>query len=359
MFFESAYYSSEDGNIPSHIHEVFQRGLPADFRLVGATTRNPEDMPPALRSRCVEIFFRHLTAEEVSKISENAAKKAGCSWEDGVPQLASKYAQNGRDAVNIIQTAAGISQTEGRTGILRKDIEWVAEFGHYMPRLERKVCAEEFVGNVNGLAVFGSASGMLIEIEAQAEKAAAGKGILKVTGIIEEEEIDARGQRLKRSSSARASVENVLTVLKRSFGIECSDYDIHLNFPGGMPIDGPSAGIAIAAAIYSAIENKPVKNNIAMTGELSIKGKVKPVGGVATKVEAAAQSGVKKVLIPKDNWQETFNDLEIEVIPVEEIWEVMETAFGIRSETKDIPSVPANSSGVLSATGLNTNYGAN
>src|SRR5690554_4884190 len=68
VFLESAYYNSEDSNIPSHIHEIFQRGLPADFRLVGATTRLPEEIPPAIRSRCVEIFFRPLSAREIQEI---------------------------------------------------------------------------------------------------------------------------------------------------------------------------------------------------------------------------------------------------------------------------------------------------
>jgi len=68
---------------------------------------------------------------------------------------------------------------------------------------------------------------------------------------------------------------------------DCSCYDIHLNFPGGVPVDGPSAGIAIAAAVYSAIKNLPISSEIAMTGEISIRGKVRPVGGVVAKIEAA------------------------------------------------------------------------
>jgi Lon-like ATP-dependent protease len=72
VFLESAYYSSEDPNIPAHIHEVFQNGLPADFRLVGATTRMPHEIPPAIRSRCVEVFFRGLRPEEIRVIACNA-----------------------------------------------------------------------------------------------------------------------------------------------------------------------------------------------------------------------------------------------------------------------------------------------
>ena len=63
VYLESAYYNSEDSNIPHYIHDIFQNGLPADFRLVGATTRSPQELPPALRSRCMEIYFRPLLAE--------------------------------------------------------------------------------------------------------------------------------------------------------------------------------------------------------------------------------------------------------------------------------------------------------
>lgn len=338
VFLESAYYSSEDNNIPSHIHDIFQKGLPADFRLVGATTRYADDIPPAIRSRCVEVYFRALTREEISKIAVNAAYRGGFRAEEGIEHIVSKYAQNGRDAVNIIQIAGGVALTEGRGKITKKDIEWVVEFGHYSPRLEKKICAGEFVGCINGLAVHGDSMGMVIDIEVSAIKASGEKGTLKVTGIIEEEEMDGRGHKLKRTSSAKASIDNVLTVLKRFLNVDCSQYDIHLNFPGGIPIDGPSAGIAIAAAIYSAVKNVPISSDIAMTGELSIRGKVKPVGGVVAKVESARLAGVKKVLIPKDNWQELFSDMEIEVIPVEDIEQVIELAFTSKeSVVEEIP----------------------
>src|SRR5690606_12268123 len=98
-FLESAYYCSEDKNTPAHIHEIFQKGLPADFRLVGATTRTPEEIPAAIRSRCVEVYFRPLTAGEVSKIAANAARKGGFRMEEGCSELISRYANNGRDAV--------------------------------------------------------------------------------------------------------------------------------------------------------------------------------------------------------------------------------------------------------------------
>lgn len=353
VFLESAYYSSEDNNIPSHIHEIFQKGLPADFRLVGATTRTADEIPPALRSRCVEIYFRPLVADEICLISRNATIRGGFRIEDGAEEFIARYAQNGRDAVNIIQIAGGIVQVEGRSMITRKDIEWVVEFGHYSPRIDKKICSGEHVGCVNGLAVFGNSTGMLIDIEVSAIRAAAGKGTLKVTGIIEEEEMDGRGNKLRRTGTARASVENVLTVLRRYMDVDPKDFDLHLNFPGGIPIDGPSAGIAIATAIYSAIMNIPVSSDLAMTGEISIGGLVKPVGGVVAKVEAAKLAGIKKVLVPTENWQEMFNDLGIEVVAVDDINQVMELAFNMKFGRLEDIKLKNAAVGILSATGLN------
>jgi len=352
VFLESAYYSSEDSNIPQHIHEIFQKGLPADFRLVGATTRTADEIPPAIRSRCQEIYFRPLTPPEIAQIARNAAAKGGFQTEEGIDELISKYAQNGRDAVNIIQIAAGVAQVEGRTLITRKDIEWVIEFGHYSPRIEKKIVAGEQVGCVNGMAVFGNSTGVVIDIEVSAVKSESGKGNIKITGIVEEEEMEGKGHKYKRTSSARSSVENVITVLERILNIRCRDYEIHLNFPGGVPIDGPSAGVAMAVAIYSAITGMPISSDIAMTGEISIRGKVKPVGGVVAKVEAAKTAGIKKVLIPAENWQELFKDIGIDVIPVEDINQVMEIIFHKKQEpVKEVPIQQNQTVNVLTASG--------
>lgn len=353
VFLESAYYSSEDHNIPLHIHDIFQNGLPADFRLVGATTRSPEDIPPAIRSRCVEIFFRPLTTEEIATIAKNAAQKGGFKLEEGCEYIVAKYAENGRDAVNIIQIAGGVALVEGHFQITRKDIEWVIEFGQYSPRIEKKVIPGKQVGCINGLAVFGRSQGMVVDIEVSAAPCERGKGTLTVTGIIEEEEMDGRGQKLRRSSTARASVENVLTVIKKFLGEDPLNYNIHLNFPGGIPIDGPSAGTAIMTAVYSAMKNIPVDSTLAMTGEVSIRGKVKPVGGVVAKVEAARMAGITKVLVPKENWQEIFETMDIEVIPVEDIHEIMDIVFALKDD-KAIGSIMGQQGKptVLTATAL-------
>ncbi|HZK17697.1 MAG TPA: S16 family serine protease, partial [Clostridia bacterium] len=128
-------------------------------------------------------------------------------------------------------------------------------------------------------------------------------------------------------------VENVLTVLRKTMGVDTQDYDIHVNFPGGMPVDGPSAGVSIAVAVYSAITNAPVDNKVAMSGEISIRGKVKPVGGIVAKIRAAHYAGAEKVLVPYENYQELFSDIEgIEVVPVSTLNEVLENALLVLAE---------------------------
>ncbi len=324
VFLESAYYSSEDNNIPVHIHDIFQNGLPADFRLVGATTRMPQDISPAIRSRCLEVFFRPLLPEEISAIAENAARKVEFNLGEGAIEVVKKYATNGREAVNIIQISAGIALTEHRREIKAADIEWVVNSGQYSPRPEKKIPQLPQVGFVNGLAVYGPNMGILVEVEAAVLPAAKGKGRLIVTGVVDEEEIGSGSKVMKRKSMARGSVENVLTTLRHTMKIDPGNYDIHINFPGGVPIDGPSAGVAIATAIYSAIKKVPVDNKVAMTGEVSIRGAVKPIGGVVAKVEAARYAGAKRIFIPRENYQDMFKEIEgIEVIAVENITDVI------------------------------------
>jgi len=329
VILESSYYSSEDTNIPEHVHDIFQNGLPADFRLIGATTRSPQEIPPAVRSRCMEIFFRSLLPNEVAEIARNAADKIQMIITKEALEVIKKYATNGREAVNIIQLAAGVTGNEGHTEIDAEIIEWVVMTGQYAPRPEKKVPSLPQTGVVNGLAIYGANLGMLLEIEVTAWPSRLMKGELYVTGIVEEEESGHEGRKTRRKSMARSSLENVLTVMRRELKIEARNYDIHVNFPGGIPMDGPSAGIAMAVAVYSAIKKCKVDNTVAMTGELSIRGKVKPVGGVSAKVEAAIQAGCKKIFIPRENWQARFSKIEngVAIIPVDTLQEVLDNVL--------------------------------
>lgn len=346
VFLESAYYNSEDPNIPRHIHDIFQNGLPADFRLVGATTRTPEEIPPAIRSRCMEIFFRPLLAEEIGEIAVKAFDKIGFPRQAGAVDVVKKYAKNGREAVNIVQLASGIARTENRNEITQADIEWVVNSSQISPRPEKKVHAEPKVGLINGLAVYGPNLGTLLEIEVTAIEAGDNLGKINLTGIVDEEEMGGGARTIRRKSMARSSVENVLTVLRR-LGLRPHDYDLHINFPGGVPIDGPSAGIALATAIASALTGIPIDNKLAMTGEVSIHGKVKPVGGIVAKVEAAYQAGARTVVIPSDNWQQLFAEFEdLTIRAVDTIEEVLELALGLKPQTES-PDLPAASGDLI------------
>lgn len=102
---------------------------------------------------------------------------------------------------------------------------------------------------------------------------------------------------------------------------------LHVNFTSGIPVDGPSAGIAIFSVLYSALFNRAIPGDLAMTGEISIKGQVCPVGGVYEKILAAKEAGVKKVIIPKANMQQIFSKIDINIVPVETIEEVIEEVF--------------------------------
>lgn len=326
VFLESAYYHEENPQIPNHIHDIFQNGLPADFRLIGATTRSPEEIPPAIRSRCMEVFFRELNEDEIKQIVKRSISKIQLTLSDNSLEKIARYAKNGREAVNLVQIAAGLAITNNRNYIKDEEVEWIIQTSQLTPRLETKIRPEPQIGLVNGMAVFGPNRGALLEIEVTAIPAKE-KGTINITGIIEEESIGGQGKSIRRKSMAKGSIENVITIL-RSFGVPADEYDIHVNFPGGIPVDGPSAGIAMATGIYSAIYQMPVNNTIAMTGEISIHGLVKPVGGVYAKIKAAQKAGVKTVIIPKENMESILKEIEgIAIIPVSHIKEVFEHAL--------------------------------
>ena len=329
VFLESAYYNAEDKNVPQHIHEIFQKGLPADFRLIGATTRLSEDIPPAIRSRCLEVFFRGLLPDEIGLVAQNAANRIEFAIDESALNVIKRYATNGREAVNTVQIAAGIAVCdEGRNQITLNDVEWVVNASQMSPRPEKKIPCRPQIGFVNGLAVYGPNMGTLIEIEVASHKSVTGQGQVVVTGVVEEEEMGGPRRVVRRKSMAKGSVENVFTVLRDYLDVEPKDFDIHINFPGGTPIDGPSAGVSMATAIYSSLMGIPVQNTVAMTGEISVRGYVRPVGGVVAKVEAARQAGAKKVIIPRDNWQQSFALLgDIEVVPADTLQDVLEHAL--------------------------------
>ncbi|EJT5917460.1 TPA: ATP-dependent protease, Lon family [Clostridium perfringens] len=318
--FSSSYYDPDDENTPKYIKYLFDKGAPADFVLIGATTREPGEINPALRSRCTEVYFEPLSSRDIEKIVLNAAKKLNVKLEEGLEKKIASYTIEGRRAVNILADAYGhaIYGLEGEVPedleITSKDLNEVVSIGRFTPYEILENLEEKEVGHVYGLGVSGFL-GSTIEIEATAFKAKKkGDGKIRFN--------DTAG------SMAKDSVFNAASVIKRLTDKDINDYDIHVNVIGGGKIDGPSAGAAITICIMSALLEKPIRQDLAITGEISLRGKIKPVGGIFEKIYGARRKGIKLVTVPKDNENEIPKGLEdIEVKAISSIEELMEIAF--------------------------------
>jgi Lon-like ATP-dependent protease len=148
VMLESSYYSKNNRNIPTYIRDVFENGLPADFRLIGATTRSPSEIPEAIRSRCSEVYFNPLTRENIIQIVSDAAKRCSVITESGVCDIIADYASNGRDAVKILQSALNLVRMDGRMGISCADVLWVVNAARYKKRGEPFLKENEKIINI-------------------------------------------------------------------------------------------------------------------------------------------------------------------------------------------------------------------
>ncbi|MGE1062289.1 Lon family ATP-dependent protease [Megasphaera paucivorans] len=313
--FESAYYDESDSQVPAYIRKLFAEGAPADFILIGATTRDPSEINPAIRSRCAEVFFEPLVPGDIQEIVCNAAETLDVCLEKDVPQLISEFTIEGRKAVNILADSYGLAVYQAGSKddiIITKDhVHRVAQISRLVPYVTKKASVIPAIGKVFGLGVAGYL-GSAIEIESIAFPAKnPGKGYYRFN--------DTAG------SMAKDSMFNAAAVVREVTGQELSDYDVNVNFIGGGNIDGPSAGCAITTALVSAVTQQPVRQDIAITGEISVQGMVKPVGGVFEKAYGARQAGMTGIIIPKENEQDIPKDhLNLNVHPVETIHEVLD-----------------------------------
>jgi len=319
VFFDSAYYDPSDPNVPKYIKKLFEEGAPADFILIGATTRDSSDINPAIRSRCAEIYFEPLTPKHIEEIIFNAASKLEVSIDPDVPRLISDYTIEGRKAINILADAYGIAlyrvEEDETVTITCDDVYRVVQVSRLTPFVSHKASAKPEIGRVFGLGVSGYL-GSVIEIEAVAFPSTdKGKGSMRFN--------DTAG------SMAKDSVFNAAAVVRKITGEDLANYDIHVNIIGGGRIDGPSAGTAILTAIISAITGKTIRQDVAVTGEISIQGKVKAVGGVFEKAYGAKQAGIKTVIIPKENEKDIpAGHLGLEICPVEQVEDALTILFG-------------------------------
>jgi Lon-like ATP-dependent protease len=182
----------------------------------------------------------------------------------------------------------------------------------------------ETIGRVNGLAVMGGddvgePSGLMLPIVAEVTPAQSkSEGRVIATG--------------KLGEIAEEAVQNVSALVKKYTGVDMSTLDVHIQFIGTYEgVEGDSASISVAAAVISALEEVPIDQSVAMTGSLSVRGEVLPVGGVTPKIESAAEAGIRKVIIPKANeddvlLEDKYAD-QVEVVPVETLDEVLEHAL--------------------------------
>lgn len=304
-FFESAYYDPTDEKVPAYIRKLFEEGAPADFVLIGATTRDASSINPALRSRCAEIYFEPLTPEHIQTIVNNAVQRLNAQLAEGAAALISEYTIEGRKAINILADAYSLAlERDEQVLITKEDIYKVAQVSRLSPYVTKKASDKGQVGHVFGLGVAGYL-GSVIEIEAIAFPAhEKGKGTVRFNETA--------------GSMAKDSVFNAASVVRKLTGQDIHDYDLHINVIGGGNIDGPSAGTAILTAIISAITDKAIRQDTAITGEISLQGKVRPVGGVFEKAYGARQAGISRLIIPQENAKDIpAHHLGLEIYPVD------------------------------------------
>ncbi|MBX0293425.1 ATP-dependent protease LonB [Haloarcula nitratireducens] len=328
--------------------------VPTDFIMIAAGNLDAmENMHPALRSRIkgygYEVYMDdtieddpemrrkytrfiaqevendgrlpHFTEGAIEEIILEARRRAGRKG-----HLTLKL----RDLGGLVRVAGDIARAEDSEFTERSDVlqakrrsrsieQQLAD--NYIERrkdYELTVNAGDVIGRVNGLAVMGEDSGIVLPVMAEVAPSQ-GPGQVIATGQLQE--------------MAEEAVQNVSAIIKKFSDEDISEKDVHIQFvqAGEGGVDGDSASITVATAVISALENVPVEQNIAMTGSLSVRGDVLPVGGVTHKIEAAAKSGLDTVIIPEANTQDVMIEEEyedmIEIVPVSHISEVLEVAL--------------------------------
>lgn len=318
--FDSSYYDVNNQNIPRYIKLLFEEGAPADFVLIGATTRLPEELNPALRSRCAEVFFNPLDGGDIADIVTSAAGKLGIRISSEGARLISSYTYEARKAVNILADCySGMLSRCGDSGadpagaeLSLTDIRDVIGKGRFVPVNKLRSSAGRETGRINGLGVSGFL-GSVIEFEAIGFEVAEGAGSVRFN--------EAAG------SMTKDSLFNALSLMRSITGKNPNRYDIHVNCIGGGKVDGPSAGAAITCLLYSVLMDLPARQDSCITGEISLRGRIKAVGGIIEKVHAARRAGFRHVIVPAENRDELVGIDGINIVPAGNIEEVIRFMF--------------------------------
>jgi Lon-like ATP-dependent protease len=349
--------------------------VPSDFILIGAGNLEAvAKMHPALRSRIrgygYEIYMKdvmddtlenrnklvqfvaqevvkdkkipHFTRDAVMKIIEEARRRSG---------RRGKLTLRLRNLGGLVRAAGDVARSENAELVkarhvisakkIAKTLEQQIADRYISIRKDYEVYTVEGeeIGRVNGLAVIGDESGVILPIVAEVAPAQSREeGKIIATGKLQE--------------IAREAIQNVSAVIKKHTGRDISNYDVHIQFLQTYEgVEGDSASISVATAVISALENIPVDQSVAMTGSLSVRGDVLPVGGVNAKIEAAISADIKKVIIPAGNMKDVMldkkNEKKIKIIPVKNLSQALEHSFvwkgdreGLLERIKDLIPLP-------------------
>jgi Lon-like ATP-dependent protease len=330
--------------------------VPCDFIMVASGNMDAmENMHPALRSRIrgygYEVYMDD-TIEDTPEMRRKYARFVAQEVEkdgqlphfddDAVREVILEAKRRAgrkdhltlelRDLGGLVRVAGDIASSRDHELTTRDDVlqakkrsrsieqQFVDDYIERRKDYELGTAEEESVGRVNGLAVMGGDSGIMLPVMAEITPALSREeGRVYSTGQLQE--------------MAEEAVDNVSAIIKKYSDEDMSEKDIHIQFvqTGEGGVDGDSASITVATAVISALEDIPVAQDLAMTGSLSVRGDVLPVGGVTHKIEAAAKAGCKRVIIPEANEQDVMIEDEykeqIEIIPVSHISEVLDVAL--------------------------------
>jgi Lon-like ATP-dependent protease len=333
---------------------VHTQPAPCDFVLVAAGNyKDLQKMHPALRSRIRGYGYEVYMEENIEDTEENRSKvvqfiaqeikkdgKIPAFDASAIDEIITEARKRSgrknrltlkfRELGGLVRAAGDVAKEENASLVSRKHVLDAKKIARTLEsqmaqqivdlRKDYQVFSTKGgrVGKVNGLAVMGD-SGVILPIVAEVAPASSK----------EEGKIIATG---KLGDIAKEAVENVSAIIKRHTGKDTSSYDIHIQFLQTYEgVEGDSASVSVATAVISALEEVQIDQSVALTGSLSVRGEVLPVGGVTQKVEAAIEAGAKTVLLPKANVADLVLSDEqkkkIKIIPVEDIHGVLKHAL--------------------------------
>jgi Lon-like ATP-dependent protease len=347
--------------------------VPCNFILIAAgNLETVKRMHPALRSRIrgygYEVYMDEtipdtkdnrdriavFAAQEISKDKKipHFSKEAVEAIIEEARKMANRKGHltlRLRELGGLIRAAGDVAVKEKSKLVMKKHVVGAKKIARPLEKqiadqfIERKkeyeviITEGKKVGRVNGLAVIGGAdaySGILLPIESA------------VTPGGKESEIIATG---KLGEIAKEAVTNVSAIIKKFFGEDIKEtYDIHVQFLQTYEgVEGDSASIAVATSIISALKQIPIKQEYAMTGSLSVRGEVLPIGGVSSKVEAAIEAGIKRIIVPRSNLKDIIVDRKkldgTKIIPVDNIVDVLKEALDWKGKESVLKKIKKNS----------------